>query len=55
MKKGMAKVSRYVLAYVCLVLTSQVQIKSSVVGDSASAVDAPQVFQRTFNALINEN
>ena len=41
-------------AYVYLVLTSQVQSRSSIVGDSAPAVDAQQVFKSTFKALINE-
>ena len=41
-------------AYVDLVLTSQVQARSSIVGNSAPAVDAQQVFQSTFKALINE-
>ena len=42
-------------AYVYLVLTSQVQARSSIVGNSAPAVDAQQVFKTTFNALINED
>ena len=41
-------------AYVYLVLTSQVQASSSIVGNSAPAVDAQQVFKSTFKALINE-
>ena len=41
--------------YVYLVLTSQVQERSSIVGNSAPAVDAPQVFTSTFKALINED
>ena len=41
--------------YVYLVLTSQVQARSSIVGNSAPAVDAQQVFKGTFNALINED
>ena len=36
-------------------LTSQVQARSSAVGNSASAVDAQQVFNSTFKALINED
>ena len=39
-RKVFGKVSRSVRAYVYLVLTSQVQAKPSVVGNSASAVDA---------------
>ena len=53
-RKGIGKISRSVRAYVYLVLTSQVQSRSSIVGDSAPAVDAEQVFKSTFKALINE-
>ena len=42
-------------AYVYLVLTSQVQARSSIVGNSAPAVDAQQVFKSTFKALINKD
>ena len=42
-------------AYVYLVLTSQVKARSSIVGNSAPAVDAQQVFKSTFKALINED
>ena len=41
--------------YVYLVLTSQFQARSSIVGSSAPAVDAQQVFKSTFMALINED
>ena len=41
--------------YVYLVLTSQVQARSSIVGNSAPAVDAQQVFKSTFKVLINED
>ena len=41
-------------AYVYLVLTSQVQARSSIVGNSAPAVDAQQVFKSMFKALIKE-
>ena len=41
--------------YIYLVLTSQVQARSSIVGNSAPAVDAQQVFKSTFKALINED
>ena len=54
-KKGIEKISRSVRAYVYLVLTSQVQARSSIVGNSAPAVDAQQVFKSTFKALINED
>ena len=42
-------------AYVYLVLTSQVQARLSIVGTSASAVDAQKVFKSTFKALINKD
>ena len=42
-------------AYVYLVLTSPAQARSSIVGNSAPAVDAQQVFKRTFKALINKD
>ena len=41
--------------YVYLVLTSQVQARSSIVGSSAPAADAQQIFKSTFMALINED
>ena len=42
-------------AYVYLVLTSQIQARSSIVGNSVPAVDAQKVFKSTFKALINEH
>ena len=45
-KKRFKKISRSVRAYVYLVLTSQVQARSSIVGNSAPAVDAQKVFLR---------
>ena len=41
--------------YLYLVLTSRVQARSSIVGDSAPVVDAQKVFKDTLKALINEN
>ena len=55
MRKGIGKISRPVRAYVHLVLTSQVQARSNIVGTSASAVDAHEVFKSTFKALIDED
>ena len=54
-KKGIEKISRSVRTYVNLVLTSQVQARSSIVGNSAPAVDAQKVFKSTFKELINED
>ena len=54
-RKDIEKIRRSVGAYVHLVLTSQVQARSSVVGNSASTVNDPQVFKSTFKALINED
>ena len=55
MRKCIGKVSRSVWAFVNLVLTSQVEAISSVVGNLTSEVDAQQVFKNTFNALISED
>ena len=41
-------------AYAYLVLTSQVQARSSILGNSSTVVDAQQVFKNTFKVLINE-
>ena len=54
-RKGIENISRSVKAYVYLVLTSQVQARSNIVGTSASAVDAQAVFKSTFKALIDED
>ena len=54
-RKGIEKISKSVRAYVYLVLTSQIQERSSMVGNSAPAVDAQQFFKSTFKALINED
>ena len=42
-------------AYAYLILTSQVLAKSSIVGNSASAVDYQQVFNSTSKVLKNEH
>ena len=42
-------------AYAYLVLTSQAQARSSIVGNSAPAVDAQKIFKSTFKALISED
>ena len=54
-RKGIEKVCRSVRAYGHLVLTSQVQARSSIEGNSVPTVDAQQVFKSTFKALINED
>ena len=54
-KKGIEKVSRSVRAHVYLVLTSQAQARSSIVDNSAPALDVQEVFKSTFKALINED
>ena len=53
-RKSIEQISRSVRAYVYLVLTSQVQARSSIVGNSAPAVDAQKDFKSTFKAMINE-
>ena len=54
-RKGIEKISRSMRGYIYLVLTSQVQARSCIVGDSAPAVDARQIFKSRFKALINEH
>ena len=54
-RKGIEQISRSVRAYAYLVLTSQVQARSSIVGSSAPAVDAQRVFKGTFKALKNKD
>ena len=54
-RKNTEQISRSVRVYVYLVLTSQVEARSSIVGNSASAVDAQKVSKSTFWALINED
>ena len=43
------------MAYVYLVLISQIQARSNIVGNSAPTVDAQQVFKDKFKSLINED
>ena len=43
------------MAYVYLVLSSQAQARSTVVGNLAPAVDAQQLFKDTLKSLTNEN
>ena len=54
-KKGTEKKSRSVRAYVSLVLTSQVQARSTIVGNSAPTVNPQQAFKGMFRALINKD
>ena len=43
------------IAYVYLVFSFQAQAMSNIVGNSAPAVDAQQLFKDMFKSLINEN
>ena len=54
-KKGTEKISKSVREYVYLVLTSQVQKGSTIVGNSTPAVDAQQTLKAMFKTLINED
>ena len=54
-RKKIEKISRSVRAYVYLVLTSQIQARSGIVGNSVPAVDAQQAFKGTFEDLKNED
>ena len=51
-KNGIEKISRSVMVYVYLVLSSRVKARSNIAGNSAPAVDAQKVFKGTFNDLI---
>ena len=54
-RKGFENISRSVRAYIYLVLISQAQARSSMVGNSAPAVDAQQTFKSAFKALISKD
>ena len=54
-KNSIEKISRSVRGYVYLVLTSQIQTRSSIVGNSAAAVHAQQALKAMFKTLINED
>ena len=54
-RKGIKKISKSVMAYVYLVFSFQAQAMSTIVGNSAPAVDAQQLFKDTFKSLINED
>ena len=43
-RKGIEKISRFVRVYVYLVLTPQVEARSSIVGNSVSTADTQEVF-----------
>ena len=47
-RKVVEKISRLVMAYGYLVLSSQVQVRLTMVGNSAPVVDAQQLFKGTF-------
>ena len=53
-RKSIEKISRSMMAYVYLVLSSQAEARSTIVGNSAPAVDGQQLFKDTFKSLINE-
>ena len=53
-RKDIEKMSRSVMTYVYLVLSSRAKARSTVVDNSAPAVDAQQLFKDTFKSLINE-
>ena len=54
-RKGIEKIATSVMAYAYLVLSSQAQARSTIVGNSATAVDAQQLFKDTSMSLINED
>ena len=54
-RKCIEKISRSERADVYLFITSQIEARSSIAGNLASAVYAQQIFWGTFKALINED
>ena len=54
-KKDIEKIRRSVRAYVYLVPSSQVPARSTVVGNSAPAMDAQRVLKSMFKAMISED
>ena len=54
-KKDIEKIRRSVRAYVYLVRSSQVPARSTVVGNSAPAMDAQRVLKSMFKAMISED
>ena len=54
-KKDIEKIRRSVRAYVYLVRFSQVPARSTVVGNSAPAMDAQRVLKSMFKAMISED
>ena len=54
-RKGIEKIIKSVIGYTYLVLSSQAQTRSTIVGNSAPAVNAQQLFKYSFNSLINED
>ena len=53
--KGIEKTNRSVTAYVYLILTSQIPTISSMVVNSAPALDPQLLFKSTFQVLINRD
>ena len=51
-EKGIEQISRSVRAYVYLVLTSLVQARSSIAGNSAPAMDAQKMFKTLINGRL---
>ena len=51
-KNGVEKISRSVMVYVYLVLSSQVKARSTMANNSAPTVDAQKIFKDTFNNLM---
>ena len=51
-RTGVAMISKSVRAYVYILLTSQAQARSKIVGKTASAIDAQNIYVSTFEELI---
>ena len=50
---GLFKISESVRAYAYLILSSQASARSSIVGNTASALTAQSVFLNNFESVVN--
>ena len=50
---GLSRISESVRAYAFLILSSQASAKSSIVGNTASALTAQSAFSNNFEDIVN--
>ena len=54
-RDGLAMISKSVRAYVYILLTSQVQARSKIIGKTANALDAQNIYVNTFEELVKND